>query len=56
MPLKTFVELDVGPPKHLSVPGLDGAVTSPVFSPDGKSVAFLKMAQDGYEVSHDWSM
>jgi dipeptidyl aminopeptidase/acylaminoacyl peptidase len=29
--------------------GFDGASTSPVFSPDGKQVAFLSMKTDGYE-------
>ncbi|KAL9113362.1 MAG: hypothetical protein Q9227_002403 [Pyrenula ochraceoflavens] len=53
VPLKTFLELDVGPPKHLNTPGLHGAVTSPVFSPDGKHVAFLQMPQDGYEADRN---
>ena len=33
----------------IHVPGLKGAASSPVFSPDGLSFAFLKMATDGYE-------
>lgn len=33
----------------IHVPGLNGAASSPVFSPDGSSFAFLQMATDGYE-------
>lgn len=53
VPLKSFVELSPGEPRHLRVPGLNGAVTSPVFSPDGKNIVFLKMAQDGYEADRN---
>lgn len=43
--------MDMSPPnfRRIGVPGLNGAATSPVFSPSGESVAFLKMAVDGYE-------
>jgi dipeptidyl aminopeptidase/acylaminoacyl peptidase len=30
-------------------PGFDGATTNPVFSPDGKAIAFTSMRKDGYE-------
>ena len=33
----------------IDVPGIDGAATSPSFSPDGRSIALLKMKTDGYE-------
>lgn len=36
-------------PIKIAVPGIDGAASSPCFSPDGKSIAFLKMQKDGYE-------
>jgi pre-mRNA-splicing helicase BRR2 len=36
-------------PIRIAVPGIDGAASSPSFSPDGRSIAFLKMATDGYE-------
>ena len=36
-------------PKILEVAGLEGASTSPVFSPDGKQAAFLKMKNVMYE-------
>ena len=36
-------------PREITVPGLYGASSSPVFSPDSKSVAFLKMKDADYE-------
>jgi dipeptidyl aminopeptidase/acylaminoacyl peptidase len=43
--------LDLSPPtlRKITVPGLNGAASSPVFSPTGESLAFLQMAMDGYE-------
>ncbi|KIW55633.1 hypothetical protein PV05_04365 [Exophiala xenobiotica] len=43
--------MDMSPPRfrRIRVPKLHGAATSPVFSPSGESIAFLKMAVDGYE-------
>lgn len=35
--------------KSLKIEGYDGAKTSPVFSHDGKALAFLAMRTDGYE-------
>ncbi|KAL9104468.1 MAG: hypothetical protein Q9163_000561 [Psora crenata] len=36
-------------PVKYEVEGLEGASTSPVFSPDGESAAFLQMKENGYE-------
>lgn len=43
--------LDTAPTNFhkLHYPGIQGAAVSPVFSPDGQSMAFLQMATDGYE-------
>lgn len=43
--------MDIGPPtfRKIRVPGLNGAASSPVFSPSGESLAYLQMAVDGYE-------
>ncbi|OCT50957.1 Dipeptidyl-peptidase 5 [Cladophialophora carrionii] len=43
--------MDVSPTSFhkLHLPGLDGAASCPVFSPNGQSMAFLQMAADGYE-------
>ena len=45
----TSLLLDTPEPRLLDVKNLRGAATSPVISPDGKSIAFLKMKEDGYE-------
>ena len=49
IPKRDILDLSPAVFHKLHVPGLDGAATSPVFSPDGTSVAFLQMATDGYE-------
>jgi dipeptidyl aminopeptidase/acylaminoacyl peptidase len=36
-------------PQKITLEGFEGATTSPVFSPNGKSVAFTSMREDGYE-------
>ncbi|KAF2281175.1 dipeptidyl-peptidase-like protein V precursor [Westerdykella ornata] len=36
-------------PTKIHVPGFEGASTSPIFSPSGLHIAFLKMRTDGYE-------
>ncbi|KAL2415538.1 putative dipeptidyl-peptidase 5 [Exophiala dermatitidis] len=43
--------MDLSPPNFhkIRVPGLQGAASSPVFSPNGESLAYLHMATDGYE-------
>ncbi|KAF2164452.1 hypothetical protein M409DRAFT_67949 [Zasmidium cellare ATCC 36951] len=38
---------------EISVPGYEGAATSPAFSPDGKSLVFLKMKTNGYEADRN---
>lgn len=49
VPVTSFLESNSSSPRLLSVPGFEGAVSSPVFSPDGESIAFLQMRKDGYE-------
>ena len=50
VPLGTFsVSSHSGKPQKVEVEGLDGACSSPVFSPDGRGAAFLKMKRNGYE-------
>ena len=50
VPLGTFsVSSHSGKPQKVNVEGFEGACTSPVFSPDGRAAAFLKMKQNGYE-------
>lgn len=44
-----FMEMGNPDPIKIEVPGLKGAATSPVFSPDGLSIAYLHMKTDGYE-------
>ncbi|KAI9669734.1 MAG: hypothetical protein M1831_007430 [Alyxoria varia] len=48
IPLTDFTE---GTPAicAVNVPEMEGAMTSPSFSADGKKIAFLSMVQDGYE-------
>ena len=41
--------LKYSPPVKAEVEDLEGASTSPVFSPDGESAAFLQMKHNGYE-------
>ena len=36
-------------PRKIHIAGFEGAATSPVFSHDGKSLAFLQMRENGYE-------
>ncbi len=36
-------------PVKIGIEGFEGASTAPVFSPSGKSVAFLQMKENGYE-------
>lgn len=49
VPKEDLMDMSVSEPRKLEVPGLDGAATCPIFSPDGESIACLKMAEDGYE-------
>ena len=36
-------------PRKLQIDGMDGACSSPIFSPNGQAAAFLQQRQDGYE-------
>ncbi|KIW32945.1 uncharacterized protein PV07_04455 [Cladophialophora immunda] len=49
LPKKDILDLKPTSLHKLHAPGLNGAASSPVFSPDGESLAFLQMATDGYE-------
>jgi dipeptidyl aminopeptidase/acylaminoacyl peptidase len=49
VPKEDLMDMGVPEARKLEVPGLDGAASCPVFSPDGESIACLKMAKDGYE-------
>jgi dipeptidyl aminopeptidase/acylaminoacyl peptidase len=49
IPLASFTETSAPKPVVFSVPGLQGASSSPVFSPDGKQAAFLQMKDIAYE-------
>ena len=46
---KDPMDVSVAPIASIPIMGIDGAATSPVFSPDGRSIALLKMVADGYE-------
>lgn len=47
--LSTFVEEPAPKPFQYTVPGFEGASTSPVFSPDGQAAVFLSAKTAGYE-------
>lgn len=50
VPLSTFsVTSHSGKPQKVEVEGLEGACSSPSFSPDGKAATFLQMKKNGYE-------
>jgi dipeptidyl aminopeptidase/acylaminoacyl peptidase len=49
IPKKDVMDITPASFHKLHVPGLQGAASSPVFSPNGESLAFLQMATDGYE-------
>ncbi|KAK1755116.1 Alpha/Beta hydrolase protein [Echria macrotheca] len=49
VPLKTFTETDPPAPKVVETPGLEGYSQSPVFSHDGRRVAFTRMRSKQYE-------
>ena len=54
LPIQDFRQpADPSGPLEVKVDGLEGAATSPVFSPDGKSAAFLKMKKNGYEADRN---
>lgn len=47
--VSNFTTASSSQPQKASVEGLEGAASSPVFSPNGRSAAFLKMKRNGYE-------
>jgi hypothetical protein len=49
LPINDFVSAQVADIIMLPVHEIHGAASSPVFSPDGKHAAFLKMKTNGYE-------
>ncbi|KAL8774697.1 MAG: hypothetical protein Q9209_000636 [Squamulea sp. 1 TL-2023] len=49
VPINDFSETPTAKPRLLELEALQGAATSPAFSPDGKSATFLQMGQNGYE-------
>ncbi|KAL8698551.1 MAG: hypothetical protein Q9201_006503 [Fulgogasparrea decipioides] len=49
VPISDFSEPPTTKHEKLEVRDLQGAASSPVFSPDGKSATFLQMKQNGYE-------
>ena len=49
VPKKDLLDTTAASFHKFHAPGLNGAARSPVFSPNGDSLAFLQMAIDGYE-------
>ncbi|KAL8999691.1 MAG: hypothetical protein Q9169_001508 [Polycauliona sp. 2 TL-2023] len=49
VPIEDFSETPSSKPRIFEVEKLQGAASSPVFSPDGNSAAFLQMEKNGYE-------
>ncbi|EOD50464.1 hypothetical protein GTA08_BOTSDO02686 [Neofusicoccum parvum] len=49
VPLSDFTESAPPAPVQIETTGFEGQSTSPVFSPDGKSLAFLRMREIQYE-------
>lgn len=49
VPLKNFTEAKPPAPKRIETPGLEGYSQVPVFSNDGKKVAFTRMRSNQYE-------
>ncbi|KAL8642148.1 MAG: hypothetical protein Q9228_001140 [Teloschistes exilis] len=49
VPIGDFSHGPASQPQRLELEALQGAASSPVLSPDGKSAAFLQMEQNGYE-------
>lgn len=49
LPVSSFTTASSSQPQKANVEGLEGAASSPVFSPNSRSAAFLKMKRNGYE-------
>ena len=49
VPIEDFTKPPSSMPQRAQIKGLEGAATSPVFSPQGNSAVFLKMKENGYE-------
>ena len=49
LPIKDWGSGTPPVPKKINTPRFEGAATCPVFSHDGKNLAFLKMRRNGYE-------
>lgn len=49
LPKEDLMDMSSSEPIRIDVKGFKGAASSPVFSPDGLSIAYLKMKTDGYE-------
>lgn len=47
IPVQTYTEDPAPSPHKISVPNYDGTVSSPTFSPDGKSAALLRTKESG---------
>ncbi|KAL8777456.1 MAG: hypothetical protein Q9213_007853 [Squamulea squamosa] len=54
VPIEDFSETPTAKPRTLELETLQGAATSPAFSPDGKSATFLQMEQNGYESDRNY--
>ncbi|KAI9699167.1 MAG: hypothetical protein M1820_007246 [Bogoriella megaspora] len=54
VPLSSFKQLKPSLPMKVTVQKFEGAATSPVFSPDGRSAAFLSMEKNGYEADRNY--
>lgn len=49
VPIEDFSETSSSKPRIFETEALQGAASSPAFSPDGKSAVFLQMEKNGYE-------
>lgn len=47
--IPSFLAPPPSSPHKIEIDGLEGASSSPVFSPDGKAAVFLQMKENGYE-------
>ena len=53
VPVSSFTQSKPSSPMKVALKHFDGAATSPVFSSDGKSAAFLAMEKNGYEADRN---